>query len=214
MSLTWFTNMEKYTFMILIFFRERNTFLIWKFTLFLVAGSNVSAYINMVCDTLRNTIPKAVVYCQVREAKRSLLNHFYVQVGKKEVWYDIFWLIFTHTRHSSSIKQSLRGQEKNFTYVGLALVYLELHRLHFVHRKLVELPHLADFNVLQIVDSMWQMLNIMNLISLYWWTKYLNLLIGTKMGEDMGLKPEDNRYCISFGANHDRDFSIILIDFH
>lgn len=47
-------------------------------------GSNVSAYISMVSDTLRNTIPKAVVYCQVREAKRSLLNHFYTQVGKKE----------------------------------------------------------------------------------------------------------------------------------
>ncbi|XP_061351246.1 phragmoplastin DRP1C-like isoform X2 [Gastrolobium bilobum] len=47
-------------------------------------GSNVSSYINMVCDTLKNTIPKAVVYCQVREAKRSLLNHFYVLVGKKE----------------------------------------------------------------------------------------------------------------------------------
>ncbi|KAJ1437866.1 P-loop containing nucleoside triphosphate hydrolase [Sesbania bispinosa] len=47
-------------------------------------GSNVNAYINMVCDTLKNTIPKAVVYCQVREAKRSLLNHFYVHVGKKE----------------------------------------------------------------------------------------------------------------------------------
>lgn len=48
-------------------------------------ASNVSAYISMVSDTLRNTIPKAVVYCQVREAKRSLLNHFYTQVGKKEV---------------------------------------------------------------------------------------------------------------------------------
>ena len=48
-------------------------------------GSNVSSYIGMVSDTLRNTIPKAVVYCQVREAKRSLLNHFYTQVGKKEV---------------------------------------------------------------------------------------------------------------------------------
>ncbi|XP_064997783.1 phragmoplastin DRP1E isoform X2 [Musa acuminata AAA Group] len=47
-------------------------------------GSNVSAYISMVSDTLRNTIPKAVVYCQVQEAKRSLLNHFYTQVGKKE----------------------------------------------------------------------------------------------------------------------------------
>ncbi|GAB4828707.1 Phragmoplastin drp1c [Ancistrocladus abbreviatus] len=47
-------------------------------------GSNVLAYIGMVCDTLRNSIPKAVVYCQVREAKRSLLNHFYVQIGRKE----------------------------------------------------------------------------------------------------------------------------------
>ncbi|CAH8252848.1 unnamed protein product [Arabidopsis lyrata] len=38
----------------------------------------------MVCDTLRNSLPKAVVYCQVREAKRSLLNFFYAQVGRKE----------------------------------------------------------------------------------------------------------------------------------
>lgn len=42
-------------------------------------------YVSMVCDTLRNTVPKAVVHCQVREAKRSLLNQFYVQIGKKEV---------------------------------------------------------------------------------------------------------------------------------
>jgi len=48
-------------------------------------GSNVSSYIGMVSDTLRNTIPKAVVFCQVREAKLSLLNHFYTQIGKKEV---------------------------------------------------------------------------------------------------------------------------------
>lgn len=48
-------------------------------------GSNVSSYVNMVTDTLRNTIPKAVVYCQVKEAKQSLLNHFYTQIGKKEV---------------------------------------------------------------------------------------------------------------------------------
>ncbi|KAG4999288.1 hypothetical protein JHK87_020360 [Glycine soja] len=47
-------------------------------------GSNVNSYIGMVCDTLKNTIPKAVVHCQVREAKRSLLNHFYVHVGRKE----------------------------------------------------------------------------------------------------------------------------------
>jgi hypothetical protein len=48
-------------------------------------GSNVSSYIGMVSDTLRVTIPKAVVYCQVREAKQSLLNYFYTQIGKKEV---------------------------------------------------------------------------------------------------------------------------------
>ncbi|XP_058078756.1 phragmoplastin DRP1C isoform X1 [Magnolia sinica] len=47
-------------------------------------GSNVSSYVGMVCDTLKNSIPKAVVYCQVREAKRSLLNHFYAQVGGRE----------------------------------------------------------------------------------------------------------------------------------
>ncbi|XP_043690229.1 phragmoplastin DRP1E-like isoform X1 [Telopea speciosissima] len=46
-------------------------------------GSNVSSYINMVSETLKNSIPKAVVYCQVREAKQSLLNHFYTQVGKE-----------------------------------------------------------------------------------------------------------------------------------
>ncbi|KAG2701556.1 hypothetical protein I3760_06G051200 [Carya illinoinensis] len=47
-------------------------------------GSNVNAYINMVCDTLKNSIPKAVVYCQVREAKKSLLSCYYAQVGRKE----------------------------------------------------------------------------------------------------------------------------------
>ncbi len=49
------------------------------------SGANVNAYINMVCDTLKNSIPKAVVYCQVREAKRSLLNQFYAHVGRREV---------------------------------------------------------------------------------------------------------------------------------
>lgn len=48
-------------------------------------ASNVSQYIRMVGDELLQKIPKAAVHCQVREAKRSLLNHFYVQIGKKEV---------------------------------------------------------------------------------------------------------------------------------
>ena len=43
------------------------------------------SYVNMVCGTLRNTIPKSVVYCQVREAKRSLLDHFFTELGKREV---------------------------------------------------------------------------------------------------------------------------------
>ncbi|KAG6749222.1 hypothetical protein POTOM_046265 [Populus tomentosa] len=47
-------------------------------------GSNVSSYVGMVSETLRNTIPKAVVHCQVKEAKQSLLNYFYTQIGKKE----------------------------------------------------------------------------------------------------------------------------------
>ncbi|PRQ18623.1 putative dynamin central domain, dynamin, GTPase domain, GTPase effector domain, Dynamin superfamily [Rosa chinensis] len=47
-------------------------------------GSNVSSYVGMVSETLRNSIPKAVVHCQVREAKRSLLDHFYTQLGRKE----------------------------------------------------------------------------------------------------------------------------------
>ncbi|KAL3615472.1 Phragmoplastin drp1e [Castilleja foliolosa] len=47
-------------------------------------GSNVSSYINMVSDSMRNTIPKAVVYCQVKEAKQNLLNYFYTQIGKRE----------------------------------------------------------------------------------------------------------------------------------
>ncbi|KAG0459013.1 hypothetical protein HPP92_022141 [Vanilla planifolia] len=47
-------------------------------------ASNVSSYIAMVKETLKNSIPKAAVHCQVREAKRSLLDLFYAQVGKKE----------------------------------------------------------------------------------------------------------------------------------
>uniref|UniRef100_A0A7N0TI03 Dynamin-related protein 1E n=1 Tax=Kalanchoe fedtschenkoi TaxID=63787 RepID=A0A7N0TI03_KALFE len=47
-------------------------------------GSNVSSYVNMVSETLKNTIPKAVVHCQVKEAKQSLLNFFYTQIGRKE----------------------------------------------------------------------------------------------------------------------------------
>lgn len=55
-------------------------------------GSNVSSYVSMVSDTLKNTIPKAVVFCQVKEAKQSLLTRFYTQLGKKEVAYHKLYL--------------------------------------------------------------------------------------------------------------------------
>ncbi|KAL6513642.1 Phragmoplastin drp1a [Orobanche gracilis] len=47
-------------------------------------GSTVLAYVNMDCGSLRNSIPKSIVYCQVREATRSLLDHFFAELGKKE----------------------------------------------------------------------------------------------------------------------------------
>ncbi|XP_047335208.1 dynamin-related protein 5A [Impatiens glandulifera] len=48
-------------------------------------GSTVLSYVNMVCASLRNSVPKSIVYCQVREAKRSLLDHFFTELGAKEV---------------------------------------------------------------------------------------------------------------------------------
>ncbi|KAF6157019.1 hypothetical protein GIB67_039780 [Kingdonia uniflora] len=47
-------------------------------------GSTVLAYVNMVCRSLQNSIPNSIVYCQVCEAKGSLLDHFFAEMGKKE----------------------------------------------------------------------------------------------------------------------------------
>lgn len=47
-------------------------------------GTTVLSYVNMVCGSLRHSIPKSVVYCQVREAKRCLLDHFFTELGGKE----------------------------------------------------------------------------------------------------------------------------------
>ncbi|KAG1360941.1 Dynamin-related protein 1E [Cocos nucifera] len=47
-------------------------------------GSNVSSYVGMVSETLKNSIPKSAVQCQVRKAKGSLLRRFHLQVGEKE----------------------------------------------------------------------------------------------------------------------------------
>ncbi|KAH9787456.1 Dynamin-related protein 1B [Citrus sinensis] len=45
-------------------------------------GSTVLSYVNMVCASLRHSIPKSVVYCQVREAKRSLLDYFFAELAR------------------------------------------------------------------------------------------------------------------------------------
>eukprot|EP00897_Mesotaenium_endlicherianum_P008362 jgi/Mesen1/7554/ME000392S06817 len=47
-------------------------------------GSNVSSYVGMVMEGLKNAIPKAVVHCQVREAKKALLDTFFAQVGRED----------------------------------------------------------------------------------------------------------------------------------
>ncbi|GLT84782.1 hypothetical protein SLE2022_029960 [Rubroshorea leprosula] len=47
-------------------------------------GSTVLSYVNMVCASLRHSIPKSIVYCQVRESKRSLLDFFFTELGRKE----------------------------------------------------------------------------------------------------------------------------------
>lgn len=47
-------------------------------------GSTVLSYVNMVLSTLRHSIPKSIVYSQVREAKRTLLDHFFTELGKMD----------------------------------------------------------------------------------------------------------------------------------
>ncbi|KAJ0431382.1 putative dynamin central domain, dynamin, GTPase region, GTPase effector domain, Dynamin superfamily [Helianthus annuus] len=47
-------------------------------------GTTVLQYVNMVLSGLVNSIPKSVVHCQVREAKRSLLDHFFAELGRKK----------------------------------------------------------------------------------------------------------------------------------
>lgn len=69
-------------------------------------GSNVISYVGMVSETLKHTIPKAVVHCQVREAKRSILNHFYTELGRKKVLFhwpspsslSLSLYLYLHTR--------------------------------------------------------------------------------------------------------------------
>ncbi len=44
-------------------------------------SATVAAYVASVCDSLKKNIPKAVVHCQVLQAKKALLTPLYQQVG-------------------------------------------------------------------------------------------------------------------------------------
>ncbi|GAB4857751.1 hypothetical protein Ancab_015659 [Ancistrocladus abbreviatus] len=46
-------------------------------------GTNVSSYISMVSEMLKNTILEAVVHCQIKEAKQSLLDHLLCVTGQE-----------------------------------------------------------------------------------------------------------------------------------
>lgn len=71
-----------------------------------VTATTVLSYVNMVCGSLRHTIPKSVVYCQVREAKRSLLDHFFTELGKKEVSILTCFPLKNNTKGMSVMKMS------------------------------------------------------------------------------------------------------------
>ncbi|PWA37697.1 dynamin central domain-containing protein [Artemisia annua] len=42
------------------------------------AGTTVLQYVNMVLSGVVHSVPKSVAYCQVRDAKCSLLDHFFM----------------------------------------------------------------------------------------------------------------------------------------
>ncbi|GKB23469.1 dynamin-related protein 5A-like protein [Tanacetum coccineum] len=50
-------------------------------------GTTVLQYVNMVLSGLVHSVPKSVAYCQVREAKRSLLDRFFADLGQRTVRY-------------------------------------------------------------------------------------------------------------------------------
>lgn len=47
-------------------------------------ANHVSAYLGVVCNQLKATIPKAIVHCLVLQAKRSLLDKFVEEVAGKD----------------------------------------------------------------------------------------------------------------------------------
>ena len=67
-------------------------------------------YVNMVLAGLVNSVAKSVVHCQVREAKRGLLDHFFVELGQKKVSYPSF-MVKKH--HFAGLKAPIILQKKN-----------------------------------------------------------------------------------------------------
>ena len=59
------------------------TYRMWLAYKLIISGSNVSAYINMLFDSLRNSLPKTVIYYQVREAMISLNFSTLMSIGKR-----------------------------------------------------------------------------------------------------------------------------------
>lgn len=47
-------------------------------------ANHVSAYLGVVCNQLKATIPKAIVHCLVLQAKKSLLDKFVEEVAGKD----------------------------------------------------------------------------------------------------------------------------------
>merc|ERR1739848_746195 len=47
-------------------------------------ANHVSAYLGVVCNQLKATIPKAIVHCLVLQAKKSLLDNFVEEVAGKD----------------------------------------------------------------------------------------------------------------------------------
>ena len=115
-------------------------------------GQTVLSYVNMVCSTLRNSIPKSIVYCQVREAKRSLLDHFFTELGAREVRFVIIWKEFlVMFLHYHTIIISLYCSVHLFVHstycsflVGPCLCAYSLHHIQYLNISMLQAPEAVN----------------------------------------------------------------------
>ncbi|GJR91721.1 dynamin-related protein 5A isoform X2 [Tanacetum coccineum] len=68
-------------------------------------GTTVLQYVNMVLSGLVHSVPKSVAYCQVREAKRSLLDRFFADLGQRTVryYFDPLWFNIGSVKLTTSL---------------------------------------------------------------------------------------------------------------